>query len=332
MNTKELKLKVLKNKSQKNNTLKNKLLKKITVCSFSLLFTLPVLSFGGGGGGGGDDSLPLPSTCTSNCEYETGPNPSLDFLEAGQGPQPYATLAVSSSVDGFGGGTIYYPTSINEEMATISIAPGFTNTQSAIAWWGPILASHGFVAITINTNSRYDQPESRSRQLDSALSYLIAQSDTANSAIAGLVDENRLATMGFSMGGGGALISASRNRLSASVPLAPWNSGGNDFNQIGVPTMVMACESDGTAPVNSHASPFYNSIPSTTDKAYLEINNGPHNCATGQASANRSLLSTYGLSWMKRHLDKDARYEQFLCGPDHVANSLISEYRDACTS
>lgn len=314
----------------KTKELKNKILKRMTLCSFVLFYSLPAFSSGGGGGGGEDEGLPLPDTCNSNCGYETGPIPDLNFLRGSLGPQSYATTNVSSSVDGFGGGTIYYPTNIPEEMATISIAPGFTNTQSAVAWWGPILASHGFVVITIDTNSRFDQPESRSRQLDSALSYLIAQGDSGSSAISGLVDENRLATMGFSMGGGGALRSASRNRLSASVPLAPWSTGSNDFDEIEVPTMIMACENDGTAPVNSHASPFYNSIPNATDKAYLEINDGPHNCATGQSVANRPLLSTYGLSWMKRFLDKDARYSQFLCGPDHEADSSISEYRDNC--
>jgi dienelactone hydrolase len=317
----------MKTKVYNHQKLKNSLLKTITLCSLSLLISFPAFS---SGGGGGNDDLPLPDTCNSNCGYETGPNPDLNFLEAALGPQSYATRSVSSSVDGFGGGTIYYPTSVSQEMATISIAPGFTNTQSAVSWWGPLLASHGFVVITINTNSRYDQPASRSRQLDSALNYLIDQSNSSNSPISGLVDENRLATMGYSMGGGGALQSASRNRLSASVPLAPWNSGSNDFDQINVPTMIMACENDGTASVNSHASPFYNSIPGSTDKAYLELNNGSHNCATGQSSTYHATISTYGVSWMKRFLDKDGRYNPFLCGPNHESNGNISEYRDTC--
>ena len=300
----------------------------VPVVAFTLFFSTSAFS-GGGGGGGNSGELPAPDPCTSNCGYELGPNPSLSFVQANRGPFPYSTSGVSSSVDGFGGGTIYYPTNISQEMATISIAPGFTNTQEAVAWWGPVLASHGFVVITINTNGRFDQPESRGRQLDAALNHLISEGKRSSSPIFGLVDENRLGTMGFSMGGGGSLHSASRNRISAAVPLAPWNSGGNSFNQIGVPTMIMACESDGTAPVNSHASPFYNTIPSSTDKAFMELNNGPHNCANGNNSYTAT-LSTYGVSWMKRFLDKDGRYNQFLCGPNHVANSQISEYRDTC--
>ena len=311
--------------------MKNSSLKALSTCAISLLFSVTAYGGGGGGGGGNDDQLPAPDTCSFNCGYEIGPNPTLSFVRASSGPLPIATTNVGSSVSGFGGGTIYYPTNISSEMGTISIAPGFTNTQSAIAWWGPILASHGFVVITIDTNSRFDQPESRSRQLDAALNHLISESDRSSSPISGLVDRNRLATMGFSMGGGGSLRSASRNRLSAAVPLAPFSTGSDNFGQIRVPTMIMACENDNTAVVNFHASPFYNEIPGSTDKFFLEFNNGQHNCANGNNFNNNSELSTYGVSWMKRFLDKDRRYNQFLCGPNHTASSLISETRDTCS-
>ncbi|MGR6873565.1 poly(ethylene terephthalate) hydrolase family protein [Pseudomonas sp. HK3] len=310
--------------------MKKNILKKAYLSAFVIAFSLSAHS-GGGNGGGNNDELPLPDTCTSNCGYEVGPNPTLSALQASQGPLSVSSTIVSSSVDGFGGGTIYYPSNASQELAAIAVAPGFTNYQSAIQWWGPLLASHGYVVITIDTNGRFDNPNSRSLQLDAALSHLISESESSSSSISGLIDKNRLATMGFSMGGGGSLISASRNRLSAAVPLAPWNSGGNDFDQIGVPTLIMACENDSTANVNSHASPFYNTIPNSTDKAYMEIANGPHNCANGSnGNGNDALLSTYGVSWMKRFLDKDNRYAQFLCGPNHESNSSINEYRDNC--
>ncbi|MFY0699659.1 MAG: hypothetical protein JXR04_02490 [Bermanella sp.] len=311
--------------------MKKTILKHACISAFAIAFSLSAHSGGGGSDGGGSDGLPLPDTCTSNCGYEVGPNPTLSALQASQGPLSVSSTIVPSSVSGFGGGTIYFPSNAQQELAAIAVAPGFTNYQSAIQWWGPLLASHGYVVITIDTNGRFDNPNSRSLQLDAALSHLIDEGNRANSPISGIVDENRLATMGFSMGGGGSLISASRNRLSAAVPLAPWNSGGNDFDQIGVPTMIMACENDTTASVNSHASPFYNTIPNSTDKAYMEITNGPHNCANGDnGNGNDALLSTYGVSWMKRFLDKDQRYAQFLCGPNHIANPSINEYRDNC--
>lgn len=303
---------------------------RTAVCTFTLSFSLTAFSGGGGGSSDNDGNLPTPNSCTSNCGFEIGPNPNLNFVRASQGPLPVSTTTVASSVDGFGGGTIYYPSNISDEVAAIAISPGFTARQSSIAWWGPILASHGFVVITIDTNSRFDQPDSRGRQLDSSLSYLINESNRSNSPISGRVDDSRLAAMGHSMGGGGSLRSAARNRLSAAMPLAPFRVGGNDFDQIRVPTMIMACENDVVAPVGVHARPFYNRIPGSTDKVLLEINNGSHSCANGESSGNRPLLSTYGVSWMKRFLDKDRRYNQFLCGPNHEANSQISDFRDTC--
>lgn len=315
--------------------MKNSAFKKASI-TMSILFSVTAFAGGGGGGGGSNDGsdnsgpLPAPNTCTSNCGFATGPNPNLNFVRAGSGPLPTSRIVVSSSVDGFGGGTIYYPSNASRELAAIAISPGFTARQDAIAWWGPLLASHGFVVITIDTNGRFDQPVSRGRQLDSALNHLINEGNRSSSPIAGLVDESRLATMGHSMGGGGALHSASRNRLSASAPMAPFNSGSNPYASINVPTMIFGCQSDNVAPVRSHARPFYNAISSSNDKVLIEIANGPHNCANGRPENNRPLLSTYGLSWMKRFLDKDSRYNQFLCGPNHIGNPDISDFRDTC--
>ena len=307
-------------------TMKTSLFNKISVGACAIAMSVGALA-GGGGSGGGDDQLPAPSTCEFNCGFDRGPTPTLSYLQNTSGPYSVSTINVPSSIDGFGGGTIYYPPSVSGEMAAVAVSPGFTANQSAISYWGPALASHGFVVITIDTNSRFDQPVSRGRQLDSALSYLINQSSVRNR-----IDDNRLAAMGHSMGGGGALQSASRNRISAAMPLAPWTSGSNPYNQINVPTLIFACENDGVASVNGHASPFYNRIPNSTDKAFVEVNDGPHNCANGNnaGSSRNSLLSTYGVSWMKRFLDKDSRYNQFLCGPNHTANSQISEFRSTC--
>lgn len=267
--------------------------------------------------------------CEVDCDFTRGPDPTAGALEASSGPYTVSSIDVSRSVSGFGGGTIYYPQGTTGRMGAIAVVPGFLSAESSIQWWGPRLASHGFVVITIATNSGWDQPASRESQLGAALDYVIAQSNSSNSPISAMVDPNRVAAMGWSMGGGGSLRLASGGRLVAAIPLAPWHSGSNNFNQIATPTMIIACENDSTAPVASHASPFYNLIPASTEKAFLEINNGGHSCANGGGS-NGGLLGKYGVSWMKRFIDNDTRYSQFLCGPNHAANTAISEYRDTC--
>jgi predicted dienelactone hydrolase len=252
--------------------------------------------------------------------YERGPDPTESSIEASRGSFAVSETRVSSLVSGFGGGTIYYPTSTSAgTFGAIAISPGFTASQSSIAWLGPRLASQGFVVITIDTNSIYDQPASRGDQLLAALSYL-----TGSSSVRTRIDATRLAVAGHSMGGGGSLEAAQdRPSLQAAIPLAPWNTQ-KSWSSLRVPTFVIGGENDSVASVSSHAIPFYNSIPAATEKAYMEMNNASHFFPN---TANTT-VAKYMISWLKRFVDNDTRYEQFLCpAPD---DRDIEEYRNTC--
>ena len=253
--------------------------------------------------------------------YERGPAPSNSSIEAVRGPFATASTTVSSlAARGFGGGTIYYPTSTAEgTFGAIAISPGYTGTQSSISWLGPRIASQGFVVITIDTNSRYDQPGSRADQLLAALDYL-----TATSSVRARIDSSRLGVMGHSMGGGGA-IEASNDRpaLQASIPLTPWHTT-KSWSRTSVPTLIVGAENDSVASVRSHSEPFYTSMPSTLDKAYLELNGASHFAP----NSSNTTIAKYSIAWLKRFIDNDTRYEQFLCPAP--SGSAIEEYRDTC--
>ncbi|SCG80316.1 cutinase [Micromonospora rifamycinica] len=253
--------------------------------------------------------------------YERGPAPTVSSIEAARGPFAIAQSTVAASaVSGFRGGTVYYPTSTAEgTFGAVAISPGYTASQSSVAWLGPRLASQGFVVITIDTLSVYDQPASRGTQLLAALDYL-----TGSSAVRTRIDRNRLAVMGHSMGGGGSLSAANtRPTLQAAIPLTGWHTVKN-WSSVRVPTLVVGAENDSTAPVSSHSEPFYTSLPASLDKAYLELNAAGHSAPT---SANVT-VAKYSISWLKRFVDDDTRYEQFLCPAPR--GSAIEEYRDTC--
>ncbi|NMO53643.1 alpha/beta hydrolase [Actinoplanes sp. TBRC 11911] len=252
--------------------------------------------------------------------YERGPAPSLSVLDASRGPFSVGTENVSSLVSGFGGGVIYYPTDTSQgTFGAVAISPGFTATWSSLSWLGPRIASHGFVVIGIETNSLLDQPASRGQQLLAALDYL-----TRSSSVRGRIDATRLAVAGHSMGGGGTLEAArSRPSLQAAVPLAPWNTT-KSWSTLRVPTLIVGGESDTVAPVASHSVPFYTSIPSSAEKAYLELNNASHFFPQSVNTPTARLA----VSWLKRFVDNDTRYDQFICpGP---TGSQIEEYRNTC--
>lgn len=76
---------------------------------------------------------------------------------------PYAIQSQHVSGSGFGGGTIYSPATAGK-YALVAVCPGFASAESSITALGKRLATHGFVVVTITTNSTLDQPASRSSQ------------------------------------------------------------------------------------------------------------------------------------------------------------------------
>lgn len=254
--------------------------------------------------------------------YQRGPDPTLSLLDAASGPFRVTSLGLSDSqTPGFGAATIYRPTVTSAEtFGGVAISPGFTATRSSIAWLARRVASHGFVVIAIDTNSLFDQPSSRATQLLSALDYL-----TRSSSVRSSVDPNRLAVMGHSMGGGGSLeATARRTSLRASVPLTPWNTD-KTWPEVRTPTMIIGADGDTIAPVATHSELFYQSIPTTTEKAYLELRGATHFAP----NSTNTTIGRYSVAWLKRWVDLDRRYDQFLC-PAPAPSSTISEYRHTC--
>lgn len=252
--------------------------------------------------------------------YQRGPDPTPASVASLTGPFATASVSVPPGY-GFNGGMIYYPTDTSQgTFGAIAISPGYTALFSAeLAWMGPWLASHGFVVIGIETNSRNDFDEARGTQLLAALDYLTQQSPVRNR-----VDPNRLAVAGHSMGGGGALSAALRRpSLKAAVGIAPFSPSQNLTNDR-VPTMLLSGQAD-TVVTPSYVTGLYNSLPSTTKSVYLEIAGADHLFPVGKS--NQVMVRTM-LPFVKIFIDNDARYSQFLC--PLLDSSGVVTYRSTC--
>ncbi|GAA0362652.1 ricin-type beta-trefoil lectin domain protein [Micromonospora gifhornensis] len=252
--------------------------------------------------------------------YERGPDPTRTSVATERGPFANTSVSVPTGY-GFNGGRIYYPTDTSQgTFGAIAISPGYTALFSAeLAWMGPWLASHGFVVIGIETNSRNDFDTARGTQLLAALDYLTQQSPVRDR-----VDASRLAVAGHSMGGGGALSAATRRpALKAAVGITPFSPSSNLANDR-VPTMVISGQAD-TVVTPSYALDLYNSLPSTTESVYVEVAGGDHGFMVGRS--NPVMIRTM-LPFLKIFVDNDARYSQFLC--PLMDNSGVVTYRSTC--
>jgi dienelactone hydrolase len=251
---------------------------------------------------------------------ENGPAPTLtSTTAAGSFSVTKVTVGDWSTPWQFGAVTIWHPTSTAQPYGAIVMVPGWLNYRSHMDWYGQRLASHGFVVMAVDTNSIFDNPSQRANAFLDSLDWLVN-----SSSVRTRVDRNRVGLLGYSMGGGGAIEAVTRRQtLKAAVALLPWHET-KSFTTT-VPIAITGGEWDTTAPVADHSERFYQGL-NQNEKAYLELNNKNHDMPKETYPKN----VTYVLSWMKRWVDSDMRYAQFLCPGPAADQVVIEEYRTTC--
>lgn len=260
------------------------------------------------------------STTTSKCISDSVITAAELSGTRDNGPFAVASKPVPRQLaNGFGGGTIHYPTNAGDcgLLGGIAVIPGYVSYEASIKWWGPRLASWGFVVITIDTNSIYDDPDSRATQLSAALDHILS-----DSTVGAQIDSKRLGVIGWSMGGGGALqLATKRSSVRAIIPQTPYHD--KDYGTMDTPALFITCQNDRIASNKKYSSPFYKNA--AGPKMKIEIKNGSHFCPSYRF--NEILLSKPGIAWMHRYINGDTRFDKFLCNNENYGSSpRISAY------
>ncbi|MFB9683900.1 dienelactone hydrolase family protein [Amycolatopsis plumensis] len=262
-----------------------------------------------------------PSPAVANA-YQRGPDPTLASVAAPYGPFATAQAKVPPG-NGFNGGYVYYPADTGlGTWGAVAIVPGYSALfADEEAWMGPRLASFGFVVIGVETLSRTDSADARATQLLAALDYL-----TQKSPVRTRVDASRLGVIGHSAGGAGALLAALRRpSLKSAVGLAPGSPVGTlDLAGDQVPTMFIAGQRDPVV-TPAYLEKLWATLPAALKKAYVQITGVDHLFATRPNTVEMRTL----VPWLKLALDRDTRYERFLC-PMAADRTGISMYRSNC--
>ncbi len=242
---------------------------------------------------------------------ENGPAPTKTYVESEKGGYTVGTVKISKAdAKTYGGATVYYPTGTGQTFGVVSLTPGFTGFQAVYAWLATRLASFGFVVINLDTTTVLDQPPARAKQMVDAINQVIALSKTAGSPLNGVVDAERRAVIGHSMGGGGTLLAATADpSLKAAVALTPWSLLTKNFPTLAVPTMIVGAEKDIIAPNSGHSDRFWASFDDQLVRGYVMIAGADHLVATSLSNAKyRTTLAKSTVSWLKLFLDEDSRY------------------------
>jgi len=232
----------------------------------------------------------------------------------GRNKGPYMVMSYTSGYKqgDFSDATMWYPTGEDAvpPFGCVAVVPGFVSPQSSIRNWGPFLASHGIVTITIGVPGS-DQPNMRAASLLSALETCKGENTREGSPIRGKISEAHLGVSGWSMGGGGTLIAAARTpTLKAAVSFAAWGPSGGGMNK--VPALMFEATADALAANMSDS--YYRAVPDDVPKMLFEVQGSSHNVANDPAN-HMGIIGKYGLAWWKVYLEGDMRYKKFLTAP-----------------
>lgn len=244
-------------------------------------------------------------------------------------PQPAVPavdqIVVPATADpGFGGGTIFVPHGAGQEvLGSVVVTPGFHGRRSDMAVYGTELAAEGFVVFTIDTIDRADLPDRRATEMLAAADYL-----TGRSAVKSEVSPDRVALLGFSMGGGGTLQAAQRRpSIRAALTLMPYDypPAGDpkavhpEYPRLTVPTLIITGQADATAIPARFGRPAYDSIPAGTPKQYLQLTGLGHGAGMGTPTAT---IRTAVTAFLERYLAGDTAYATRICPAPRVGGPI----------
>jgi hypothetical protein len=240
-----------------------------------------------------------------------------------RGPAPTGLVSEDgdSSYDSYaqGVGCVYYPTTAEPPWAAVALADGFGGSGGCSAFaqtsgWGPFYASHGIVAMIVDTTGG-DQPRTRGTKLLGGIEALKAENEDSTSPLFGKL-AGRYGTSGFSMGGGGTTFAAAENsELMSSVGLMAWTPTGSGVT---VPTLFICGASDGLATCGGHSMPAYGAMPETTDKM-LAFVSASH---VGQPSAGGGMQGAFALAFQKVYLEGDERWRPILLDIEYESTNI----------
>jgi dienelactone hydrolase len=196
------------------------------------------------------------------------------------------------------------------------MCPGYGADQGTIREWGPFLASHGIVLVTIDTRTTLDQVPERAVELVDALDALKEENARTDSPLVGKLSRDRFGLAGWSMGGGGTwLATAAHPELKTAVTLAGHNAtagGGAISLGSSVPTLMLNGANDLTILGGlGQSDAAYAAIPESTPKL-LYVMAGSGHFAWGSPRTNNNAAGRYVLAWEKVFLEGDQRYKRFL--------------------
>lgn len=268
-----------------------------------------------------------------NCE-STDPVPEYYLSESGTYTQCSYKDDILDS-EAYDSAIVYYPCEISDgPFPATTLTGGITNYKEQVSWLAEHLVTHGYIIIAMTPTENLSLSTDIWRNaMTGGIDMLEAENGRSASPIFGLVDMDRLAIMGFSMGGGGTLkaVNEISHKVRTALSLAPHEDpvSSDMYENISVPTVVFTGTSDAICP-QEQVWDIFSALPTTITRAYINVTDADHvdwmNMGDSETHARFATLVT---SWLKYYLSGDASYFTYIDGKMHQQqdeNGWFAEY------
>ncbi|MDF1821749.1 MAG: dienelactone hydrolase family protein [Alcanivoracaceae bacterium] len=232
---------------------------------------------------------------------------------------------------GYHSARLSYPCGLKEKAPAITLTGGYTNIKEQMYWLSDHLTSHGYVVLTITPYNVFGTPPVWESAHKAGIEELLQQNRTWYSPVRNRIDTDRLGMMGYSMGGGGALLAAGDlgNTVKAVVGLSPYLDREQPYYaNISASTLLIGGSFDFTALPNAVAS-YYETLPADTSRALAIIRYLNHLDWVGFPSSMKNRGKILSTAWLNRHLKDDSRFDDWFDGDkhdQHLAEDWFSRY------
>lgn len=256
-------------------------------------------------------------------------------------PGPYSKAYVSQTISANGrsfSADIRYPGATAGSGAAVAAGQfpvvafghGWLQSTSTYTNYMDQLASWGVIVIAPKTQTGlFPNHSSFADDLNAALAWAVAENGVSGSRFQAHVRTDKLGLSGHSMGGGAAVVAASRNTANvdavgtfqAAVTNSP--SSTTQSALVTAPALWVAGSSDNTASVSSHQRPMYNA--KAPSKQLRIVSGGGH--SGGQNSSSASAQDTNELlltRWFLFYLTDDTTLDDAVWGATAQSTAGVS--------
>lgn len=234
---------------------------------------------------------------------------------------------------GYASARVSFPCGLTKKAPAVTLTGGYTNIKEQMFWLADHLSSHGYIVIAITPYNVFGEPTVWKHAHLAGIEELLAQNETWWSPIRDRVNLKQLGIVGYSNGGGGALLAAGElgDTLKTVTALAPnIASEQPKYDNIDAQTQIVTGASDRVSTPSAVGS-YYESLPIDIGRNLSELRYMTHLdwVGIGLSKTPKNRAKILITAWLNLQMREEQAFVEWFNGSqhdEHLAEDWFTRY------